>query len=58
MKSYTDLEEENEWLQARIRKLECQNETLRKESNQYLSNWVAAQDLASVRQVQLLINSK
>jgi hypothetical protein len=42
-------------LRLRIAELERENDKLRKESSEYLSNWIAAQDLASWRQVLMLV---
>jgi len=44
-------------LKLRIFELERENEKLRQESAEYLGNWIAAQDLASWRQVLMLVKS-
>ncbi len=42
-------------LERTIDQLETENERLRAESARYLNNWVAAQDLTSYRNLQLML---
>lgn len=42
----------SDWLFKENQKLKEENERLRKESARYLSNWIAAQDLAYNRMIQ------
>jgi len=46
---------EIEKLRARVAFLERENKRLTQEVGEYLGNWIAAQDLASWRQVLMLI---
>lgn len=54
---YNKYEESSEVrkLRLRILELEKENEKLRAEASLYLGNWIAAQDLASWRQVLVLV---
>lgn len=54
MKHLLELEIENQLLRDRVTVLEAQNEALQLESNKYLRNWIAAQELATNRMIQSL----